>query len=178
MAHRGHLAADPAGGRRHSLLRRAPAEIPELAHPLRRLGGGLLLTAVLLLTVGGCAPQSEESLLMSLRGDLPEDTTLVLPRAEPPDLYDAALTSGNDTAIISFYSLNQPIVSICQAPVETCRRLLPTSQVIPRADTPPGVTVLIEAQERGAYMALSDELSRFWSEVELAAGRPAWLGPR
>jgi hypothetical protein len=129
-------------------------------------------------TAGGCAQQGEESSLMSLRKDLPEGTTLMLPSAEPPDLIDAGLSAGDGTAIISFYSLNQPIVSICQAPVDTCRRLLPTSRVVPRSDEQPAVTVLIEAQEGGAYMALSDELSRFWSEVDLVAGRPAWLGPR
>ena len=115
---------------------------------------------------------------MSLRRDLPQDTTLMLPSVEPPELLDAALSSGNGTAIISFYSLNQPIVSVCQAPVETCRLLLPTSEVIPRTDSRPGVTVLIEAQEDGVRMALSDGLRRFWSEVDLVAGRPAWLGPR
>lgn len=175
---RGHLAACPAGGRRHSVLRRAPAAIPALTRPLRGLAGVLLLAAMFALTAGGCAQQGEESPLMSLRRDLPEDTTLMLPSAEPPDLFDAALSSGDGTAIISFYSLNQPIVSICQAPVDTCRRLLPTSQVIPRTDEQPGVTVLIEAREGGAHIALSDELSRFWSEVDLVAGRPAWLGPR
>ncbi|HYO42476.1 MAG TPA: hypothetical protein VES19_04690 [Candidatus Limnocylindrales bacterium] len=144
----------------------------------RRLAAVLLVTSLLALTAGGCAPQSEESPLMSLRRDLPEDTTLLLPGAEPPDLIDAGLSSGNDTPIISFYSLNQPIVSICQAPVDTCHRLLPTSQVIPRTDVQPGVTVLIEAQEGGVQKALSEELRRFWSDVDLVAGRPAWLGDR
>jgi hypothetical protein len=117
---------------------------------------------VLLLTAGcAAARESEDSPLMSLRKDLPQDTTLIMPAAEPPDL-DAGLSSGNGTPVVSFYSENQPIVSVCQAPLDACRRLLPTSQVIPRPDAPPGVTVLIEAQETGVQMALSEELSRFW----------------
>lgn len=166
----------PGGDRRRAVLRRPSAKIPALTRPLRRGAWVLLMAAVFALAVGGCAQQPEESPLMSLRRDLPKDTTLLLPSAEPPDLIDAGLSSGDGTALISFYSLNQPIVSICQAPVDTCRRLLPTSQVIPRADKP-GVTVLIEAQEVGVQMALSEELTRFWSEVDLVAGRPAWLGP-
>lgn len=75
-------------------------------------------------------------------------------------------------------SENQPIVSICQAPLDPCRRLLPASQVIPRPDAPPGVTVVIEAREVGVQMALSDELRRSWTDVDLAAGRPGWLGTR
>lgn len=101
-----------------------------------------------------------------------------LPNAAPPAVYDAAISSGDGTPIISFYSLNQPIVSVCQAAPEPCLRLMPTAQVIPRADSQSGVTVLIEAQETGVQMALSEELRRFWSEVELVAGRPDWLGPR
>lgn len=148
-----------------------------MEHPgyRRRLLGTLLLS-VLALIAGGCARPSDESPLMSLRRDLPEDSTLLLPAAEPPHLVDAALSSGDGTAIVSFYSLNQPIVSICQAPIDPCHRLMPTSQVLPRAEGQLGPTVLVEAQEVGVHMALSDELRRFWSEVDLVAGRPAWLG--
>jgi hypothetical protein len=38
--------------------------------------------------------------------------------------------------------------------------------------------VLINAQETGVHIALSEELRTYWSEAELVAGRPAWLGPR
>ena len=37
------------------------------------------------------------------------------------------------------------------------------------------VTVLIEAGENGV-VPLTEELERYWAEVELVAGRPAWLG--
>jgi len=67
---------------------------------------------------------------------------------------------------------------VCQAPGDRCLALLPTARVIPRGDAQTGVTVLIEAQETGAQMTLSDELLRFWTEVDLVAGRPAWLGRR
>lgn len=138
--------------------------------------GSALLFAVLAAVLSGCAQREDESPLMSLRRDLPVDTSLWLPNIAPPDLYDAAISSGNGTPIISFYSLNQPIVSLCQAAPEPCLRLMPTAQVIPRADPQSGVTVLIEAQETGVQMVLSEELRRYWSEVELVGGRPDWLG--
>ena len=90
-------------------------------------------------------------------------------------MIDAALTSGDGTPIVSFYSLNEPIVSVCQAPPDQCLRLLPTAEVIPRADSQTCVTVLIEGQETGAQMALSEALRRYWSSVDLVGGRPAWL---
>lgn len=112
---------------------------------------------------------------MPLARDLPAETNLRLPATPPPNLIDAGLSSGNDTPIISFYSLNEPIVSVCQATQERCLSLLPTAQVIPRSDTGPDVTVLIEAGENGV-VPLTEELERFWTEVDLVAGRPAWLG--
>jgi len=140
---------------------------------VRRLAGPLLLALASL--AGGCAGPGDPSPPLSLRRDLPEDSTLRLPDVEPPALVDAGLSSGDGTPIVSFYSLNQPIVSVCQAPLDPCLRLLPTARVVPRADAQTGVTVLIEAQETGVQMTLSDELLRFWTEVDLVAGRPAWL---
>ena len=129
-----------------------------------------------LAVVAGCAaPGGDPSPLLPLARDLPADTNLRLPAAPPPNLIDAGLSSGNETPIISFYSLNEPIVSVCQATQEQCLSLLPTAQVIPRSDTGPDVTVLIEAGENGV-VPLTDELERYWAEVELVAGRPAWLG--
>jgi hypothetical protein len=67
---------------------------------------------------------------MSLRRDLPVGTALRLPNTAPPALYDAAISSGDGIALIDFYSLNQPTVSVCQASAEQCLRLLPTAEVI------------------------------------------------
>ncbi|MBA3875944.1 MAG: hypothetical protein C0498_03250 [Anaerolinea sp.] len=140
-----------------------------------RVAGALATAVILAAVAGGCGQQSDESPLMSLRRELPEGTTLLLPSTEPPSLVDAALTSGDGTPIISFYSVNQPIVSVCEAPADRCLKLLPTAQVIPRINSDGDVTVLVEAQENGVHMTLSDELTRYWSEVDLVAGRPAWL---
>jgi hypothetical protein len=46
--------------------------------------------------------------------------------------------------------------------------------VIPRSDTGPDVTVLIEAGENG-IVPLTEGLARYWAEVDLVAGRPTWL---
>ena len=113
--------------------------------------------------------------ILPLARDLPADTSWRLPTTAPPNLVDAGLSSGNDTPIISFYSRNEPIVSVCQAAQEPCLTLLPTAQVIPRSDTGPAVTVLIEAGENGV-VPLTEELERYWTGVDLVAGRPAWLG--
>jgi len=151
--------------------RRAP-----LADRVRRGASLLALVGSTLAVVAGCAaPGGDPSPLMSLARDLPADTTLRLPATRPPDLIDAGLSSGNDTPIISFYSLNQSIVSVCQSTQERCLSLMPTAQAIPRSDTGPDVTVLIEAHENGV-VPLTEELARYWAEVELVAGRPAWLG--
>ena len=93
----------------------------------------------------------------------------------PPRPTSSGLSSGNDTPIISIYSRNEPIVSVCQATEEQCLNLLSTAQVVPRSDTGPDVTVLIEASENGV-VSLTHELERYWTEVDLVAGRPAWLG--
>ncbi len=156
----------------------ATLRVTWLTRSVVRLVGSALVVAALAVVVSGCAQREDESPLMSLRRDLPANTTLRLPSTAPPALVDAAISSGDGTSIVSFYSLDEPIVSVCQAAPEPCLRLMPTAQVIPRADSQTGVTVLIEAQETGVDMALSEELRRFWSEVELVAGRPDWLGSR
>lgn len=135
----------------------------------------LALGASILAAAGGCAAPGGSSPVLPLARDLPADTNLRLPVTRPPNLVDAGLSSGNDTRIISFYSLNEPIVSVCEAAQQQCLSLLPTAKVIPRSDTGPDVTVLIEAAENGVG-PLTDELQRYWAEVDLVAGRPAWLG--
>ena len=128
-----------------------------------------------LAVVAGCAaPGGDASPLLPLARDLPSDTNLRLPATRPPNLIDAGLSSGNGTPIISFYSLNEPVVSVCQGTQERCLSLLPTAQVIPRSDVGPDVTVLIEAGENGV-LPLTEDLTRYWAEVSLVAGRPTWL---
>ena len=127
-----------------------------------------------LAVVAGCAAPGATLPPLTLAVDLPADANLSLPATRPPDLIDANLTSGNDTPIIDFYSLNESIVSVCQDTQERCLGLMPTAQVIPRSDTVPDVTLLINAHENGV-VPLSEELARYWTEVELVAGRPAWL---
>jgi hypothetical protein len=112
---------------------------------------------------------------LPLARDLPANTTLRLPATPPPNLIDAGLSSGNGTPIIDFYSRNESIVSVCQATQERCLSLMPTARVIPRSDTAPDVTLLINAHENGVA-PLSEELARYWAEVDLVVGRPAWLG--
>ena len=149
--------------------RRAP-----LADRVRRGVSVLALVGTGLTLVAGCVGPSATLPPLPLARDLPADTTLRLPATRPPDLIDANLTSGNDTPIIDFYSLNESIVSVCQATQERCLGLMPTAQVIPRSDTVPGVTLLINAHENGV-VPLTKELERYWAEVDLVAGRPAWL---
>lgn len=136
-----------------------------------RLGASFLVLAI----VAGCAAPGGALPPLPLARDLPADTNLRLPATRPPNLIDAGLSSGNDTPIISFYSLDEPIVSVCEAAQQQCLSLLPTSRVVPRSDTGPDVTVLIEARENGVIAPLSDELGRYWTEVDLIVGRPDWL---
>ena len=150
--------------------RRAP-----LADRVRRGVSLLALVGAGLVVVAGCAAPGGSLPPLPLARDLPADTSYRLPTTPPPNLIDAGLSSGNDTPIISFYSLNEPIVSVCQATQEQCLSLLPTARVIPRSDTGPDVTVVIEAGENGV-VPLTEELERYWAEVDLVAGRPAWLG--
>jgi hypothetical protein len=112
---------------------------------------------------------------LPLAVDLPADTNLWLPGTRPPNLIDAGLSSANGTPIIDFYSRNEPIVTVCQATPERCLSVMPTARVIPRSDTVPEVTLLINARENGV-VPLSEELERYWTEVDLVVGRPAWLG--
>lgn len=151
-------------------FRRAP-----LADRVRRGVSVLALVGAGLAVVAGCAAPGGTLPSLPLARDLPADTNWRLPTTPPPNLIDAGLSSGNDTPIISFYSRDEPIVSVCQATREQCLSLLPTAQVIPRSDTGPDVTVLIEAGESG-LVPLTEELERYWTEVDLVAGRPAWLG--
>lgn len=146
-------------------------------HPTRSRRGiaALALGASILAAAGACAVPGAGAPVLPLARDLPADTSLRLPVTRPPNLVDAGLSSGNDTPIISFYSLNEPIVSVCEATQQQCLRLMPTAEVIPRSDIGPDVTLLIEAGENGV-IPLTDELRRYWAEVGLVAGRPAWLG--
>lgn len=163
--------ADPKPARSTSVaFRRTP-----LADRVRRGVSFLALVGAGLAVVAACVAPGATLPPLPLARDLPADTNLRLPATRPPDLIDANLTSGNDTPIIDFYSLNESIVSVCQATQERCLGLMPTAQVIPRSDTVPGVTVLINARENGV-VPLTDELQRYWAEVDLVAGRPAWLG--
>ncbi len=146
-----------------------------LADRVRRGVSLLALVGAGLAVVAACVAPGATLPPLPLARDLPADTTLRLPATPPPNLIDAGLSSGNGTPIISFYSLNEPIVSVCQASRERCLSLLPTAQVVPRSDTGPDVTVLIEAGENGV-IPLTEELERYWTEVDLVAGRPAWLG--
>ncbi len=146
-----------------------------LAHRVRRGVSFLALVGAGLAVAAGCAAPGGTLPPLPLARDLPTDTDWRLPTTPPPNLIDAGLSSGNDTPIISFYSLNEPIVSVCQATQEQCLSLMPTAQVIPRSDTGPDVTVLIEAGENGV-VPLTEELERYWAEVDLVAGRPSWLG--
>lgn len=143
-----------------------------------RVRRGILFLALVgagLAVVAGCAAPGGTLPPLPLARDLPAGTNWRLPTTPPPNLIDASLSSGDDTPIISFYSLNEPIVSVCQASKQQCLSLMPTAQVIPRSDTGPDVTVLIEAGENGV-VPLTEELERYWAEVDLVAGRPAWLG--
>jgi hypothetical protein len=142
---------------------------------VRRGVSFLALVGAGLAVVAACVAPGATLPPLPLARDLPADTNLRLPATRPPNLIDAGLTSGNGTPIIDFYSLNESIVSVCQATQERCLGLMPTAQVIPRSDTVPGVTVLINAHENGV-VPLTEELERYWAEVDLVAGRPAWLG--
>jgi hypothetical protein len=146
-----------------------------LADRVRRGVSFIALVGAGLALVAGCAAPGSTLPPLPLARDLSAGTSFRLPATRPPNLIDAGLSSGNDTPIISFYSLNEPIVSVCQATQERCLSLLPTARVIPRSDTGPDVTVLIEAGETGV-VPLTEELERYWAEVDLVAGRPAWLG--
>jgi hypothetical protein len=140
----------------------------------RRAIAGLALGATLAVVTGACVGPSDPPSILPLARDLPADTTLRLPATRPPKLIDAGLSSGNGTTMASFYSLNESIVTVCGAAAQQCLSALPTAQVLERADTGPDVTVLIEAGENGV-VPLSDELEQFWTQVDLVAGRPAWL---
>ena len=163
--------ADPKPARSTGVAsRRTP-----LADRVRRGVSVLALVGAGLALVAGCAAPGGTLPPLPLARDLPAGTTLRLPATPPPNLIDADLSSGNGTPIISFYSLNEPIVSVCQATEERCLSLSPMARVIARSDTGPDVTVLIEAGENGV-VPLTEELERYWAEVDLVAGRPAWLG--
>jgi hypothetical protein len=133
------------------------------------------LLAAGLVVIAGCAAPGGTLPPLPLARDVPADTLWRLPATSPPDLIDAGVSSGNGTPIISFYSRNQPMVSVCQASREPCLSLMPTARVIPRSDAGPDVTVLVEAGESGV-VPLSEELERYWIEVDLVPGRPDWLG--
>jgi hypothetical protein len=132
--------------------------------------------AALTAGLSACSQPPEAPTPLALRRDLSPDSALLLPSTEPPGLVDAWLTSGNETALVSFYSLNQPMVTICQAPSERCRELLPTARTLPHPAA--DVTVMVETQEAGAKRGLSDALVSYWSEVELVPGIPGWLEGR
>jgi hypothetical protein len=98
----------------------------------------------------------------------------VLPVGRPPDLADA--WSGGPLAgpveVISFYSVNRPLVLLCVGEPTACQRQLERDELL-RSERVGAHDVTIAVS--GYAVGLGPELLDHWKTVALTVDRPAWL---
>jgi len=135
--------------------------------------------AATLLIAAGCAGESRDAVtgsaaeLVALR----QSATVVLPAELPPGLELIEPATGDGLPLVSFYSTNQPLVTVCTGPLERCESLTtPRATLQRRRAGQASVIVTLDRTEAPEdALPLSAELRRFWSSVDLTTAAPAWL---
>lgn len=145
--------------------------------PVRGLAGGLALLA-LGASCGGSGDEVDPARasgadLTALR----TGTKVALPVRLPPDLREISAVTGESLPLVSFYSTNQPLVTVCTGRLAVCRSLT-NPELTLQSGSAGDVSVLVtvdrpEAPE--ADLVLSSDLRAFWSSVRLTTAAPDWL---
>jgi hypothetical protein len=101
---------------------------------------------------------------------------VALPVRLPPGLEEITAATGNGLPMVSFYSTNEPLVTVCTGAVRACRaatRSVRTLQLVPLEGTTAVLTV--DPAEKPGRPRLSGRLAAFWSSVALTQAAPEWL---
>ena len=99
--------------------------------------------------------------------------TVALPTELPPGLESIQTATGDGLPLISFYSTNEPLVTVCTGAAERCRALTSPFATLQRRG---GALVTIDRAEAPEdASAISAELRRFWSDIRLTTSAPTWL---
>lgn len=104
-------------------------------------------------------------------------TTVALPAALPPGLESIQPATGDGLPLVSFYSTNEPLVTVCTGRPDRCATLTTPRAILRRMRAGPA-TVLVTVDRSEApedAPPLSAALRRFWSNVDLTTSAPAWL---
>jgi len=85
--------------------------------------------------------------------------------------------TGDGLPLVSFYSTNEPLVTVCTGRPDRCATLTTPRAILRRVRAGPA-TVLVTIDRSEApedAPPLSAPLRRFWSKVDLTTSAPAWL---
>lgn len=146
----------------------------------RRPGGFASIAALALLALavscGGSAPGPAESAadaLVALRAR----TDVVLPAELPPEVRQIDAVTGEGLPLVSFYSANQPLVTVCTGAADECAAVTDPLRTIRRGNAgAAAVLVTVDRPEDPAdARPLSPELRAFWADVPLVTAAPPWL---
>lgn len=155
---------------------------PQSTTLIRRAGKRGLTAVTLALAFSGlvgCSSDSDPHPLETFSDDLLAarvKTDFLLPAALPPELTLAWVGGGDGIPAVSFYSENQPVVTVCTGSRAACTRH--ATDVVFRTARVDGQHVVISLgrrEEPAPTPSLDRELASFWSAVELNAEIPDWL---
>ena len=128
--------------------------------------------------VNGCSANEED--VSTFDRDvrvLRQSADVALPVTLPPSLTQAWVTNADGVPMVSFYSENEPVVTICTSPASRCAQLMPgadlrTVQVDGRA-----VVIALGRSDKpdAAQPRLGRQLGQFWADVALTTDVPKWL---
>ena len=131
-----------------------------------------------LASCGGSGDENDPA--RASRGDLNKlrtASTVALPARLPPGLREISAVTGRGQPLVSFYSTNEPLVTVCTGRLEVCRSLTDPKLTL-RSNSAGEVSVLVtvdRAEVPEDELSLSSELRAFWSSVRLTTAVPAWL---
>lgn len=101
---------------------------------------------------------------------------VALPVSLPPGLREISAVTGEGLPLVSFYSTNEPIVTVCTGSLRDCRAATRAERTLQTVSLDGATAVLtVERAESPQRRPLSDELVDFWSSVRLTRAAPGWL---
>lgn len=151
-----------------------------IARRVLRFGAASVLVVAAIFGLTACGaddPSPVETFIAQARSSHASTPDLALPAALPPNLAEAWVSSDGGIPQVSFFSANQPVVTVCSGSEEACARL--SNDVVFRVTDRQGRPVVISLgrtdDPAAAPPALQGEYGSFWWDVDFSGDAPAWL---